>query len=134
VSETPAKPTTRETIVVVEDEVLVRMVIAQYLRDCGYRVFEAVNADEAVAILEDGNIDIDVVFSDVAMPGRRDGFALATWVRRHRPAVDVILTGTATRVVTAAAELCEEGPLSKPYHPHHVLERIKRLVAARKKS
>ena len=46
------KPAFQETILVVEDDVLVRMPIAQYLRDCGYRVIEAVSADEAMAVFD----------------------------------------------------------------------------------
>jgi CheY-like chemotaxis protein len=45
------KPNRQETTLFVEDEVLVRMPIAQYLRDCGYRVIEAANADEAMTVL-----------------------------------------------------------------------------------
>ena len=45
------RPDVQQTILVVEDEVLVRMPIAQYLRDCGYKVIEAVNADEAITVL-----------------------------------------------------------------------------------
>ncbi|MEA2816833.1 MAG: hypothetical protein QOI93_4534, partial [Rhodospirillaceae bacterium] len=66
----PAPP---PTILVVEDEILVRTVIAAYLRDCGFDVVEAGNADEAVRVLEAG-IRIDIVFSDVNMPGSLDGF------------------------------------------------------------
>jgi CheY-like chemotaxis protein len=62
---------------VVEDEVLVRLVIADYLRECGYKVYEAVNAGEAVAMLQAPEVFINVVFSDVQMPGTMDGFALA---------------------------------------------------------
>jgi CheY-like chemotaxis protein len=43
----------QETVLVVEDDVLIRMPISQYLRDCGYRVIEAANADEAMAVLVD---------------------------------------------------------------------------------
>ena len=51
VSEAPETPDDIETILVVDDEVLIRMPIAEYLRDCGYRVVEAANGDEAIAVL-----------------------------------------------------------------------------------
>jgi CheY-like chemotaxis protein len=123
----------QQTVLVVEDEVFIRMVISDYLRECGYRVIEAANADEALTILQHLEIDIDVVFSDVEMPGSMDGFALSKWLRTNRPNVDVILTGNAPRAANAAADLCDEGPLPKPYHPDIALDRIRRLMALRGK-
>ena len=84
----------QETILIVEDEVLVRMPIAQYLRDCGYKVIEAANADEAITVLSHKETVVDVVFTDIEMPGALGGFGLAKWVREHRHGVDVILAGT----------------------------------------
>ena len=121
-----------ETILVVEDDVLIRMPIAQYLRDCGYRVIEAVSADEALAVLLHRETAIDVVFSDIEMPGSVDGFGLAKWVREHRPGMDVILAGTVPRSIDAAKELCESGPLAKPYDAQAVHNHIRRLLAERK--
>jgi CheY-like chemotaxis protein len=120
-----------ETVLVVEDEVLLRLVIAEYLRNCGYRVIEAADADEAVLVLKQPDLVVDVLFSDIEMPGSMDGFALAQWSRSNRPGLEVILTGTVPRAVNAAANLCEEGPLPKPYEPQSVHDRIRRLLAAR---
>lgn len=125
-------PTVQETILVVEDDVLVRVPIAQYLRDCGYKVIEAVSADEAMAVLLHSEIVVDVVFSDVAMPGSVDGFGLAKWIREHRPGLDVVLAGTVPRTVECAKELCEAGSLPKPYEAQAVRDHIRRLLAARK--
>jgi CheY-like chemotaxis protein len=111
-----------ETVLVVEDEVLLRLSIAAYLRDCGYSVIEAADADEAVLVLKQPDLDIDVLFTDIEMPGAMDGFGLAQWTRANRRGLDVILTGTAPRAVNAAANLCEDGP---------VPDRIRRLLAAR---
>ncbi|MDE2283131.1 MAG: response regulator [Hyphomicrobiales bacterium] len=118
-------------ILVVEDEVLLRLAICDYLRDCGYKVIEAVSGDEAVIVLTKSQLEIDVLFSDVELPGGMDGFALAQWARANRPGVEVILTGSVPRAVNAAADLCEEGPVPKPYHPQVVHDRIRRLLAAR---
>lgn len=126
------KPETVETVLVVEDEVLIRLTISDYLRHCGYRVLEAANATEALTILEKADIEIDVVLSDIEMPGSMDGFGLAQWVRANRTGLDVVLVGTVERAANAAAELCEEGPtLAKPYEPQIVVERIRRLLATR---
>jgi CheY-like chemotaxis protein len=121
-----------DTVLVVEHDVLIRLVIAGYLRDCGLRVIEAVDAAEAVAVLTHPQHAIDVVFTDIEMPGEMDGFALAQWVRREKPGVEVILAGTPGRAAEAAGRLCEQGPaLSKPYDPQVVLDRIRRMLAMR---
>lgn len=121
----------RQVVLVVEDEVLIRMVISEYLRTCGYKVIEATSADEAMVILQHAEIDVDVVFSDVEMPGSMDGFQLSKWLRANRPGVDVILTGSVPRAADAAADLCESGPLPKPYRPEAAVDHIKRLMALR---
>jgi CheY-like chemotaxis protein len=123
--------TTANTVLVVEDEVLLRRVIAEYLRDCGYKVIEAAHADEAIVVLKQDHLQIDVLFSDIEMPGSMDGFGLAQWTRSNRPGLEVILTGSVPRAVNAAANLCEEGTLPKPYEPQSVHDRIRRLLAAR---
>jgi hypothetical protein len=60
-----------------------------------------------------------------------DGFGLAQWTRANRPGLEIVLTGGVPRAVNAAANLCEEGPLPKPYEPQSLLDRIRRLLAAR---
>jgi hypothetical protein len=51
--------------------------------------------------------------------------------RANRPGLEVILTGSVPRAVNAAADLCEEGPMPKPYEPRSVHDRIQRLLASR---
>jgi DNA-binding NtrC family response regulator len=126
------KRNVEETILLVEDEVLVRMPIAQYLRDCGYKVIEAVNADEAMTVLMHKETVVDIVFSDIEMPGAVDGFGLAKWIREHRAGLDVLLAGTVPRAVENAKQLCEQGSVPKPYDSKIVHDHIKRLLAARK--
>ena len=75
---------------------------------------------------------MDIVFSDIEMPGAVDGFGLAKWIREHRPGLDVLLAGTVPRAVENAKELCEQGPVPKPYDAQIVHNHIKRLLAARK--
>jgi DNA-binding response OmpR family regulator len=123
-------PGNPQTILVVEDEVLIRLVIAEYLRDCGYKVHEAAHADEAVLVLQSPDVTIDIVFSDVAMPGSMDGFGLARWIRANRPEIQVVLTSGIDRSAEVAGMLCEAGPLlAKPYEPQGVVDRIKLLRA-----
>jgi len=123
----------QETVLVVDDEVLVRMVIAAYLRDCGYLVIEAASADEARLVIEhDEKSAIGVVLTGVGMAGEQGGFALAQWIRLRRPGCQVVLAGTPARAAQAAGDICEQGPtLGKPYDPQLVLDRIRRLLARR---
>lgn len=119
------------TILVVEDEALIRMAVADYLRDCGYRVVEAGSGDEAVVVLKT-DPRINVVFTDVNMPSSLNGFGLAQWVRRKRPEVRVILTSGITRTSEEARDLCAHGPLmAKPYDHGEVERHIRALLARR---
>ncbi len=120
----------KSTILVVEDEVLVRVPLADFLRQQNYRVLEAGSADEAKVILESRE-PIELVFSDVHMPGSMNGFELAQWVRQQYPDVNVILTSGVSQLVTTAGYGAELGPvLPKPYSLDTVLAQIKRLLMA----
>jgi CheY-like chemotaxis protein len=72
-------------ILVVEDELLVRMMISDCLRDAGFKVIEAFNADEAIQILH-SDVCIDLVLSDVRMPGSMDGMELMRYAQERFPA------------------------------------------------
>ena len=122
-------PDSQPTVLVVEDEVLIRMAVSDYLRECGFHVVEAGSADEAIEVLKADTV-VDVVFSDINMPGKLDGFGLAQWIRRERPQVKVILTSGVTRKAKEAGSLCEHGPvLAKPYHHAELEQQIRRLLA-----
>lgn len=124
-----AGPDQRPTVLVVDDQVLIRMAISEFLRDCGFRVIEAGDADEAIQVLKT-NEPVDVVFTDVQMPGSMDGFGLAQWVRRERAGLKVILTSGVARTADAAGELCDHGPLvPKPYDPDQLVRHIQDLLA-----
>jgi CheY-like chemotaxis protein len=119
-----------KTVLVVEDEILIRWVTSEHLRECGYRVVEAGSGDDAVEVLRRSAYTISVVFSDVMMPGSIDGFALAQWVREHRPDIKVILTsGIATAVAAADAPYVEAPVVPRPYSTTELERRIKKLLA-----
>jgi DNA-binding response OmpR family regulator len=123
-------PSDAAVVLVVEDEVLIRMAVADYLRDCGYVVLEAGDAAEARTVLLQGGHDVDVVFSDINMPGAMNGFGLARWVREHLPGVAVILTSGVTSAAREAESLCLAGPLlAKPYDHAALADRIKQGLA-----
>jgi two-component system, response regulator PdtaR len=82
-------PAAGQTILVVEDEPLVRMDISEALRHHGYRVLEAANGDDALKLLAEGKT-IHLVFTDVRMPGRSDGFDVAR--RAEQKGLPVLVT------------------------------------------
>jgi DNA-binding response OmpR family regulator len=121
-----------QTVLVIEHEVLVRFQICDYLRECGFKVIEAANTDEALIVLQEPGLGVDIVLSVAAIPGRVDGFGLSQWLRAHRAEVPIILVGSPGKAVEAAADLCEAGPMvAWPYEPEILLDRIKRSLAER---
>ena len=70
------------TILVVEDEVLIRLMISKYLREFGHKVVEARNAAEATRILQSDE-PVETEFSDIRMPGDMNGIGLAQWIDRN---------------------------------------------------
>ena len=126
-----ANDATPSTILVVEPDILVRMVIASYLRGCGYKVLEAVSAADVIAVLGSGQ-KVNVVFSEIRLRGKVNGFGLARWVREHYSDVDVILTTGPAGAADKAGDLCEDGPLEKPYEPPEVVRRINLLRERRR--
>jgi DNA-binding NtrC family response regulator len=77
-------------ILVVEDEVLIRFAISDYLRDAGFRVVEARDGNEAIELLN-ANSRISLVFTDLRMPGDVDGKALVQWIAHARPELPVVV-------------------------------------------
>ena len=126
----PASPA-QSTILVVEPDILVRIAIADYLRECGYKVLEGVAAEEAVTVLESKQ-KIDIVFAEVQLSGDMDGFALAQWIRKNHSGVNVLLTSGIPKAAEKAGDLCDESPLEKPYHPHDLVRRINLLLERRR--
>jgi len=120
-----------ETVMLVEADILIRQPLAEYLRDCGFRVTEAASPAEARTLLQDGQVRTDCVLADAAEEPD-EVFALANWIRDTMPDVQVILAGGVNRTANEAGKLCNEGPaLVKPYQHELVLGHIKRLLSAR---
>lgn len=115
-----------ESIMVVEPDVLVRMTVAEYLRECGYRVVEAITGEEAVKILDAG-VKIDTVLSAVRLHGALDGFALAQRIRNRFSEIEIILTTGVPMTARKAGELCNQGPHGRHYHPELIVERLRLL-------
>ena len=126
------QPGESQRLIVVDGEVLVRHVISDYLRTCGYIVVEASSTDEAAIVLDDVTFAADAVLCDADAPGSRSAFQLRSWALQRRPEVQVILAGSIAAAANKAAELCEEGPqLRRPYDPQGVVDYIRRMLGIR---
>jgi CheY-like chemotaxis protein len=117
--------TRQPAVLVVEDEILIRSAVAEFLRGAGYRVIEAAEAAEAVAIFASGT-QIDLVFSDINMPGPMDGLGLVRWIAEHHPGIHVILTSAISHA-RRAGEM-GAGFLPKPYRLAEAARRIASLL------
>ncbi|HLW92552.1 MAG TPA: response regulator [Roseiarcus sp.] len=123
-----------ETILLVEDEALIRMGVAEFLRECGYRVHEASNAPEAMDMLN-SRLPVDLVITDIYMPTPSgvDGLALAKWIRSRHPEMEVIVTSGVVGPIDLPVDAPLTGPiLVKPYTRRYLIERIKDALAKRR--
>jgi len=114
------------TILLVEDETFVREVAAEVLRGAGHRVWSAANAKEALKIHDEKHGDIDLLFSDVKLPGET-GSSLAKKLRRKNPQLRVLLA-------TGYGELMGAHPdgdecLAKPFSGAELLRRVKEMLS-----
>jgi DNA-binding NtrC family response regulator len=114
-------------VLVVEDDVLVRFTIADYLRDARYAVIEAANANEALEVFKCGE-PVDVVFTDVQMPGAMDGLVLTLWVYEHHPDVQVLVTSGQGDTALSSGLIADDAFFAKPYRLEAVAARIRSLV------
>jgi two-component system, response regulator PdtaR len=115
------------TILIVEDEFLVRACAADVLCESGFKVLQAANAPDALLVLEDAHVD--VVFTDINMPGEFDGLGLARRVRRRWPHVAMVITSG-----RACPERGVEGArfLPKPYMPETLARLIGEMAGSKR--
>ncbi|MGV8856311.1 MAG: response regulator [Devosia sp.] len=116
------------TVLVVEDDPLLRMYISDELEHMGFTVLEAAHAAEAVEMLQT-NSDIQIMFTDVDMPGGMDGLMLAAAVRDRWPPIKIIVT-SGHRNVRMGDIPAESRFISKPYQARSVAAAINEMMAA----
>ena len=115
-------------VLVVEDEPLVRMDIVDFLERDGFKVSEAGNADQAIALLEQ-HPTIQILFTDIDMPGSMDGLKLATAVRNRWPPIKIVVTSG--HMTVHIADLPDGGVFfSKPYVARVVASALRDITAA----
>lgn len=123
---TVLRPPTAATLLVVEDDVITRFMIADELRATGYRVLEASSAEDAIAILD--RMPVHLLFVDIHMPGARSGLDVARMARSRRPTPKIIITsGKVPR--EELPDLEHLGPfVPKPYLVSRVLDLVRRSL------
>jgi PAS domain S-box-containing protein len=120
-----------ETVLIVEDDALVRTYVIAQVRALGYRTLAATNAAEALALI-DGDAPIDLLFTDVVMPGTINGRQLADEARRRRPGLKVLFTsGYAENAIVHHGRL-DPGVLllAKPYRKQQLAQMIRIALRA----
>ncbi|CAD6555103.1 PAS domain-containing hybrid sensor histidine kinase/response regulator [Paraburkholderia metrosideri] len=119
-----------ETVLVVEDDAQVRSTSVELLQELGYRVLQASNGDAAMVILKSG-VKIDLVFTDVVMPGIEKSADLAAWARSRTPAIPVLFTSGHTRDILSRNNILAPGVtlLHKPYRPDTLAKMLRQVLA-----
>ena len=115
----------RPTLLLVEYEILTRLAAADFLRNRGYRVLEASTSGEALAVFAAGE-PIELLFSDMDVPGNMNGAALAQWIRRQFPDVKILLTSAKSGTKDASGFYATF--LRKPYAHESLLAQIRQLL------
>jgi CheY-like chemotaxis protein len=120
--------TEKPVILVVEDEILVRLTAVTIAEDAGFEVLSAATADEALTVLEK-RADVRLVFTDVQMPGSMDGLRLAHAVRDRWPPVELIVTSGRRHI--GANDLPDRGRfIPKPYDFNALSQAFQEMVGA----
>jgi len=117
------------TVLVVEDEVLISAMISDALLDHGFRVHAVGNASEALGYLCAG-LPVDVLFTDINLPGEIDGAALAQRARAMRPDLPIVFASGRWGVLENLRSVPRAACLAKPYSPERACLVVEAMVAA----
>jgi two-component system, response regulator PdtaR len=117
----------RMVVLVVEDQTLVRMFMADFLDEAGFKVFEAINADEALTVLQ-ARSDVQAVVTDIEMPaGSMNGLKLARTIHERWPGIGVVVTSGRER--PGPDDLSDRVAfLAKPYLPDTIIAVIRQMA------
>jgi CheY-like chemotaxis protein len=114
---------------VTEDEPLVRMMAVEELVEAGFDVVQAENAQVAVDILESKAAEVEILFTDIQMPGNMDGIGLAKHVSIHWPWIKVVVTsGLGPKDLGDLPAGSHFMP--KPYEPEKMVERLQQIMGS----
>ena len=130
-TQTDSRANRPRTVLVVDDEDLVRDLVARTLREAGYRVVEASHGAGAIGLLEPRSNAVDLVICDLVMPVL-GGKEVAEWIRQHSPAVPLLFISGYPRAYLEAHHLFDPSVpmLRKPFLPSRLLEAVEEQVAS----
>jgi len=117
------------SVLVVEDEVLISNLVADALSASGFLVYEVTTADEALEYIDSGAA-IDVLFTDVNLPGGMNGAELATRARQMRPEMPIVYASGRYKLSEIAPLVPRSLFMAKPYDPNDVCALLTRLTGA----
>ncbi len=120
----------RRTLLIVEDEVMVRFPLAQYLREAGYQVIEASNASDAMALFDSGSA-IELVIADFKLPGGPTGYMLSDWLELRHPTIPLILTSGLTSTLPGFLKGSMRRFVAKPYTFDDIAWQIGKMLGAK---
>ncbi len=126
----PSAPAARPKVLIVEDEFLIRLTLLEVLMDEGYDVLEAENGPDALALLQ-ADPAIDLLLTDIQMPGGMDGHSLSTRARQFRPDLPVIFMTGAPENADGQVPGTRNAYLAKPYSPSDMCTAVKQMLAAK---
>lgn len=124
-AESPIPDSDRSTILYVEDEVLVRLATAEELREAGFVVIEAGTAREAMTVV-DSSVRLDLLITDIRLPGPMDGMDLAGLAHRARPGLKIIVASA--HIPDWPAPNFVDGFVGKPFDVARVIRRVRELL------
>ncbi|WP_260598273.1 response regulator [Sphingomonas endolithica] len=117
---------------VVDDDPIILMGACDILEDAGFRFYEANDGDEAIELLRKYGESVVLLFSDVDMPGKTNGFALAHHVAEHWPAIEIVIASG--HVMAAAGDMPEKATfLRKPFNSPMVHAHLRNILPDGKK-
>ena len=114
----------RPVVLLVEDEIFIRLATADWLRDGGFDVIEAASGGEALSLVHAGK-EFDLLATDITMPGEPDGIGLARRVRELRPELPILV---ASSLLPDRATAVADRFLQKPYSPSELVQSARELV------
>ncbi|MBV9735923.1 MAG: response regulator [Acidisphaera sp.] len=118
---------TRTRILVVEDEPLIREMMAETLDDAGYDVLQAESGERASRLMQEPD-SIDLLLTDVQMPGSLDGVAVAEQAHAHDPDLPVLFVTGGSDVLAQRRLTGQEHVLCKPFVPTRLVETVRQLT------
>ena len=118
-----------DAILIVEDEILIRLGLEDDLSQAGYTVLQGADADEALQVLQ-SSVVVDMLITDIRMPGGMDGIQLARYARAVRPQLRIMFISGNVRDLPA--DVMVDAIVEKPYVPADVIALIQQLLKGRK--